>query len=611
MKHSLRLFIVLILLVMAGSVSSAFAQSTRFAFVNKERNLIYIHEGDQKDTLFLPIAASKFRAERIAVLGSTSDGKSLFIAGKIMFAAIGSGVQDSLVGFFRIPIPEHGKQLSMTQLLTEGKILREVNEEVTKILPLGVITPDNNHWYAIWGSSAPNNPSFTFYHGNFNESAKPDNSNVDTAIVTGQGAFEAGYHTSNVTCTEDGNMGMFVVVDQLLTDGLEKVKIVRWTPGSNPVFTDITSKFPSSVGSPDKAFAFAIRGIGPSSQAKMQMAVVTEPDNATITIYELQNLANPSFNNPKATISRSALPNGWDFFTGYTGNSGDVYSQAPQQGNGGDMMFNRDGSKVIFITRESPENELLRAESSAIFEYGLTSGQINLLYNDTKQQERQPIFVDGTGIIPVAEQKLQITPSSLDMGTVLADGQTSSTKRFTIKNIGTIPATISEISMVATPAWVGFSNSLGLSAPYAFTLAPEAEAWFDLTFMPEGGGSSSANIVIKWSADSSRTIVATGSGKEVGGGSVARDYREVFTFSVAPNPVHGAAVISLKGVETSNASLELVDATGRSVWSASSKLNAGATSTFDLNAQNLAAGSYFLIVRANDVQAMSQVVITK
>jgi hypothetical protein len=609
MKHSLRLFIVLILLVMAGSVSSAFAQSTRFAFVNKERNLIYIHEGDQKDTLFLPIAASKFRAERIAVLGSTSDGKSLFIAGKIMFAAIGSGVQDSLVGFFRIPIPEHGKQLSMTQLLTEGKILREVNEEVTKILPLGVITPDNNHWYAIWGSSAPNNPSFTFYHGNFNESAKPDNSNVDTAIVTGQGAFEAGYHTSNVTCTEDGNMGMFVVVDQLLTDGLEKVKIVRWTPGSNPVFTDITSKFPSSVGSPDKAFAFAIRGIGPSSQAKMQMAVVTEPDNATITIYELQNLANPSFNNPKATISRSALPNGWDFFTGYTGNSGDVYSQAPQQGNGGDMMFNRDGSKVIFITRESPENELLRAESSAIFEYGLTSGQINLLYNDTKQQERQPIFVDGTGIIPEPEQIIEVTPASLDFGTVMVPN--SKTMQFTITNVGTVEANITNVTLGPNADYKITADPAGGVAPYAFKLAPGGAGVFDVTFTPAAKGTSSSSFSVSWGTDKSVTRTITGAGDVQGGGSVARDYREVFTFSVAPNPVHGAAVISLKGVETSNASLELVDATGRSVWSAASKLNAGATSTFDLNAQNLAAGSYFLIVRANDVQAMSQVVITK
>src|SRR6476661_5404183 len=99
MKHSLRLFSLLILLVMAGTVSSAFAQSTRFAFVNKERNLIYIHEGDQKDTLFLPVPAQKFRAERIAVLGSSSDGKSLLVGGKIMYAAIGSNLQDSVVGF--------------------------------------------------------------------------------------------------------------------------------------------------------------------------------------------------------------------------------------------------------------------------------------------------------------------------------------------------------------------------------------------------------------------------------------------------------------------------------------------------------------------------------
>src|SRR5687767_13014302 len=65
MKHSLRFF-SLLLLVIAGSLSSAFAQtSTRFAYVNKERNLIYIHEGEQRDTLFLPNAAQKFGASRL------------------------------------------------------------------------------------------------------------------------------------------------------------------------------------------------------------------------------------------------------------------------------------------------------------------------------------------------------------------------------------------------------------------------------------------------------------------------------------------------------------------------------------------------------------------
>lgn len=571
--------------------------------------MIYIHEGDQKDTLFQPIPAQKFRAERIAVLGSTSDGKSLLVGGKIMFAAIGSGVQDSLVGFFRIPVPEHGKPLTMTQLLTEGKILREVNEEVTKILPLGVITPDNNHWYAYWMSSAPNNPDFKIYHGNFNENANSTNSNVDSAVVSGPQAFEAGYHTSNLTCTEDGNMAMFVVIDGLLTDGLEKGKIVRWTPGGTPTMTDITAKFPSSVGSPDKGFAFAVRGIGPVSAAKMQMAFVTEPDNATITIYELQNLSNPSLNTPKATISRLALPSGLDFFTGYTGNEGDVYSQAPQQGNGGDMMFNRDGSKVIFVTRESPEDQTIRPQSSAIYEYDLAGGQINLLWNDVTKEERQPIFVDGTGIIPEPEQLITVTPGSLDFGTVNIGS--NSTKRVTITNTGTIDANITEVVLGPIAEFAITANSLSLSAPYAFTLAPAASAWFDVTYTPVVAGSPTSGFTVNWAADKTTTISITGTGKTTGGGSVARDYREVFAFSVSPNPAKSAAVVTLKGVETSNVSLELVDATGRAVWRASSKLNAGSTSTFDMNAQNLAAGSYFLIVRAADVQAIGQVVITK
>jgi hypothetical protein len=615
MKHSLRLFSVLILLVIAGSVSSAFAQSTRFAFVNKERNLIYIHEGEQKDTLFLPVPAQKFRAERLAVLGSTADGKSLLVGGQIYYAAVGSGAQAMVQGFFRIPIPEHGKQLDFTTLITQGKILRQVYENTTKILPLGVITPDGQRWFGTWMSAAPNNPSFKVYHGRFDQNG--DMTNTDSAEVTGADAFDAGYHMSNLTTTEDGVKLLFVVVDKLTSGGQNRARIGRWVPGTPVAFTgdQLTAQFKSIVGGaaaiPDLAFGFAVRGIGTTDNAKMQLAVATQANNDEITIYEIQNVANPtlSSNQIKGTINRAILPSDLNFFTGWTPNEDDVYSEAPQLGNGGDMMFSRDGQNVIFVVREWPEQHTIRPAASAIYEYGLTSGQVNLLWNDVTKEERQPIFVDGTGIIPLAEQKLQITPSSLQMGTVVIDGSTKATQRFTIKNVGTVDASVTEVSMFSTPAFTFGANSLGATAPYAFTLAPEQEAWFDVNFMPESAGATTANITVKWSTDSSRTFTATGTGQTQG--SVARDYREVFTFSVAPNPVQNAATISLKGVETSNVALELVDATGRTVWSATSKLTAGSTSTFDLNAQNLAAGSYFLVVRAADVQGVSQVVITK
>ncbi len=615
MKHPLRLFSVLILLVMAGSVSSAFAQSTRFAFVNKERTLIFIHEGDQKDTLFLPVPAQKFRAERIAVLGSTSDGKSLLVAGQIYYAAIGSGAQAMVQGFFRIPIPEHGKQLDYTTLLTQGKILRQVYEDATKILPLGVITPDGQRWFGTWMSSAPNNPAFTVYHGRFDQNG--DLTTTDSAVVTGAAAFDAGYHMSNLTTTEDGVKLLFVVVDKLTSGGLNRARIGRWVPGEEVAFTgdgSLTAQMNSVIGGSapvtDKAFGFAVRGVGSTDAAKLQFAVVTQSNNDEIKIYEIQNVANPVLNANfvKGTITRSALPGNLDFFTGYTGNNGDVYSEAPQQGNGGDMMFSRDGSKLIFVTREFPEDVTIRPQSSAIFEYGLNSGEINLLYNDEAREERQPIFVDGTGIIPEPEQVITVTPNTINFGTVLVPA--TKTNTFTITNTGTVDANITGVSLGSAPEFTITANSVGATAPYAFSLAPNATATFDVTFTPTVKGTTTSSFVVTWDTDKSLTQTITGTG-DLDAGSVARDYQEVFTFSVAPNPVQGAAVISLNGVETSNVSLELVDATGRAVWSASSKLNVGATSTFDLNAQNLAAGSYFLVVRAADVQAVGQVMITK
>ena len=614
MKHSLRILSVLLLLVITGSLSSAFAQSsTRFAFVNKERNLIYIHEGDQKDTLFLPIASQKFGASRLAVLGSAPDGKSLLVAGRIHFAAIGTGEQDSIQGFFRVPIPEHGKPLDSVTMFRDGRILRRVFENTTKVLPLGAITPDGNSWYGIWMSSAPNNPKFIMYHGNFNQNDIFGNL-TDTAFTEGADSFDGGYHMTNVTTTADGNMFIFAIIDKLQSGGLEIVRMVRWRPGSQPLLSDITNRIPD-LGleySPDKSTAFAIRGAGTADNPRLFMAVVTKPDDEEITIYELANLAQPSFGAAasRGTIYRASLPQNYDFFTGYTGNNDDVYAQAPQQGNGGDMMFNRDGSKVIFVTRSFIEDLNTRPQYSAIFEYDISGGSITELYNDVTKEERQPIFVDGTGILPEPPQVVTVTPSNITLPAAIYIGE-DTTLVFTIKNTGTVDASIKSVALGSSPGFAITSNSIGATAPYAFTLIPEQEATFTLTFTPTSVGNFNGTMTVSWSDDSSRTVSFSGRGANKPIESVERPYTEVFTLSVSPNPMTSASVVTLKGVETSNVSLELVDATGRAVWNATSKLNAGTESKFDLNAQELSAGSYFLIVRANDVVTMRQVVVTK
>jgi hypothetical protein len=202
---------------------------------------------------------------------------------------------------------------------------------------------------------------------------------------------------------------------------------------------------------------------------------------------------------------------------------------------------------------------------------------------------------------------LEITPVEMKFQNVMIGS--SKTLQLTVKNVGTIPAQIKSVTLGSLPEYTITANSQGVSAPYAFTLAENATATFDITFTPTVDGPTASDVTVQWNGDSSRTVVMRGRGEL--SGAVSRDYTEVFTFGITPNPVVAQSVITLKGVETSNASLELVDATGRSVWSASSKLTAGSSSTFELDAQNLAAGSYFLIVRAADVQAVRQVVVTK
>lgn len=611
MHHSIRPFCATILLVLAGLVSNSFAQDTRFAFVNKERTLIFVHEGEQRDTLFQPIPSLKFRAERLAVLGSTTDGKALMVGGKIFYAQPGSGQQTSVQGFFRIPLP-----FDPAKFLTDGRILRQVYENTTKILPLGVITSDNQRWYGVWMSAAPNNPSFKIYSGNFNENGTL--LNTDSAVVDGAAAMSGGYHMSNITTTEDGNKVMFVVLDKLTSFGLERARVARWNPkidGQTVAMSEdggLASQLRNvnQEGNVDKGFGFAVKGYGTSEIAKLRLAVMI--DTETINIYEMQNASNPTLNpnQIKGTLSRHSLPAGLTFFTGYTGNADDVYSEAPQQGNGGDMMFSRDGSKVIFVTHENPEDQNFRNQSSAIFELPIEGGNATLLWNDMAASERQPVFVDGTGIAPKPEQKLTVSSSIMMPDSILIGEDT--TVRFTITNTGEVAAEVTQVSLGSSMNYEISANSHGVTPPHAFTLTVEQpSAWFDVKFTPSAKAKYETTFTVRWSTDSVSTRTITGFGKPEPQDpkSVDRSYTEVFEISVSPNPLTTASVVTLKGVQNANASLELIDVNGRTVWSTSTKLNAGSTATFDLNANELSSGSYYLIVRAADVQTMRQVVV--
>lgn len=620
MKHLLVVRFCVILTTLISLATTISAQDTRFAYVTKERDRIFIKEGDQMDTLFNPVPAQKFRAERLAVLGSTKDGKALLVGGKIFFAAFGSGVQDSVVGFFKIPIP-----FNPASFLSEAKILHRVTENAAKILPLGTLTPDDQEWFGIWQSGGAGGSDFTIYHGKFDGTGNV----VTQKFPVNEDRLQNGYHLSNLTTSVDGKTLFFIAVDKLTSNptAVNRYRLVRWTPTHLQTQFVIGGDFGSSVYNllggttdhpSDEAFAFAIRSVqGADGLPRVHMALANEPNNQTITVYEIatQGGGLPKFNTPIASFSRSALPAGLDFFTGYTGNADDVYSEAPQQGNGGDMMFSRDGTKMIFVVHEDPENILIRNESSAIYQYDFSSGTMTELHNDILRQERQPIFVDGTGVVieePGVRGYVELSAQNFALGNIGVGKDT--TFRITITNPSDSVVQVDAVAIVQIlPGYEIVANEKGLSAPYSFELAQEQSTWFDVKFAPTGVGQYNGGFTVQFETDSTRAAFLSGSGVVVDVEAVQRSHKELFNLNIAPNPMRGNSTVTLTGVEPSEYRLRLMDVSGKVIHEQTGRFQSGERVSIGLNGESLglSAGSYILSIEADGVQATRQIVVVE
>ena len=91
--------------------------------------------------------------------------------------------------------------------------------------------------------------------------------------------------------------------------------------------------------------------------------------------------------------------------------------------------------------------------------------------------------------------------------------------------------------------------------------------------------------------------------------STSKAVAESSSLQVFPNPVQGGATLTLqlpavKGL----ASVQLLDALGRSTWQTQLELNSAATTTYTLSSVR-AAGMYVLLCRTADGQLFSRRVV--
>lgn len=640
MRRSLVLITIALCSIL--TYAESIAQDTtlaRIIYTNSERTAILAKTVSvtKVDTLFQ--SAGSVQVKNLAVLASTKDGNSLLIAGKAVFLNPINNALDSAWAIARIdaPFKNTGFFNPLTLTLGGAKILQVITttqsiDPFTKMLPLGVLTPDEKEWYATPLKMAPGQGQQWFFHGKFDGSGT-----VDSVYVRGVNADAAaigGYHMANLATSDDGQTMLAFVFDQCLTSDKPRAQLFRWKPttpnGSIAFLADKIQTIPNfrNGGNIDTCFGFLFRVV--PGQANPTAEIALAPNTTgDLTLYSFRWDAGASIALTASSqkILRSKLPNSLHFFTGITGSpltpDDDKEVITPEQGapngNGGDMMFSPDGSSVVFVTCRG--DDFATAAESGIYIYDLSKGTVTLVENDPLKMERQPVFTKS--VIhkfvppPYTVGTASLDKTSLDFGTHVDDGtdKTSMISTLTASNASEV---------IVTQATIGGADA----ANFSVTLSPSLPATvkghmtylFPVTFAPTAVKSYTATLTIHYidslrknENDSILTIQLTGSGKKPAGGVNAKA-PAAFDLSVIPNPFTQSTQITVTAEETGSTSLEVHDVLGKEIYSSRSlMLGVGEKFiyTLDANALHLSPGEYFVLVRSGGVEVSRKVIFVK
>jgi hypothetical protein len=649
MKRSLTLAIVILCSIFLTSTS--FAQDTilaRIVYTNNTRDAILAKTVgvNQVDTLFQ--SAGTVTLRNLAVLASTRDGKTILIGGKGVFMNPINNALDSAWAIARIdaPFKNTGFFNPITLTLGGAKILKIIfsdqsNNPFDRILPIGVLSPDEKSWYATPTKTSGGEQQW-FFHGNLDGSGT-----VDSIQVTGSYANSpdhTGYHMTNLITSDDasGSTMLCVVFDGI--SGINsRAQIFQWTPNvpsGSVAFqgVDITGALIQSTRPTltyvDSIFGYCLHNLGGGT---CELALLpTAKGDITFYTFPISGTIDNFGKNGNHAIARSVLPNGSDgkplrFFTGTTAAivppDHDVFtSQAGlfALGNGGDMMFNAAGDSVVFITSRS--DDYSTSQESGIYIYSFTSHTLTLVQNDPNAWERQPVFT-----APVVHKYVPPPPPPFVPGIAILD---STAINFGIDTIGNSPIQVSvdlkdtSASLIIIKSAVITNTNGGifsLISPTSFPInvQPRSSQVFLLRFTPTTIGQYSTSLVIHYTdtmrmnegkPDSILTLPLSGAVVKRTTGSVHTSAPSSFDLSIVPNPFSAITKITVTAREAGSSSLEIRDLLGKEIYSSKSfELGPGETYsyTFDASAMHLSPGSYFIIVRSHGEELTRQTIFVK
>lgn len=626
--------ILLVLLALMIS-SSAMAQlllpdTARIAFVNSDRTMILAKwVGGKLDTLIK--SSATITLKNLAVLGSTNNGKSLLIGGRILFTF--SLQKDSLEGFFRV---DSGFNLKPTDFynpsltpLTFGPItlLKRINlADVLKPLPLGTLTPNEQDWFGTWAKESNGATEVWFYHGKFDGTGT-----VDSVALLGSNHVLAGYHMTNITTTEDGQSMTVAIGDRILQDK-PRFQFITWKPSitgggvalQSGDLTPAIATFRPTTNA-DSSFGFSLRTIpGGGGFPTAEIGLIPNKTR-DLKYYSFRIQGTISLTDVGTGVPHTAIPDSIHMFTGQTGNPGnpddDKEVITPQQGgpfgNGGDIMFSQTGDSVVFVTCN--KDDYPTPIQSSIWLYNRTTNKSTFVYNDPTKMERQPIFMGHVRRAAPPAVYVAGTANFLqhnfDFGSVYTDS--TGTKATDLKTNSSHPVVIVSAAITGTGA---SSFSLVGAPTLPHTVNGNASQAYTVAFAPKSITTFDAQLVLHYKDslqrdDSTQIIDLHGVGvKRPVVGYVNTTAEKFFSMTLSPNPFNTSTEVRVSAIKTGAISLELINISGSSVYKSEVRaITTGEETNFhlDTKALNLAQGSYYLLLHTPDGDVMRKAMIVK
>jgi hypothetical protein len=326
------------------------------------------------------------------------------------------------------------------------------------------------------------------------------------------------------------------------------------------------------------------------------------------------------------------LPDSLHLYTGRTNNwtsiDDDKEVITPNQGgpfgNGGDVALSETGDSVVFVTCR--KDDYATNEQSSIWIHNMKTNQSYFVYNDPTKMERQPIFmghITRYTTPPAYVRGLgQLQTNSADLGSVYTDSITAQTK-FTVKATNGSRILITSIALSGT----GASAYSVVSPTIATPVVVNGGATQDIViaFKPTAVQQYDAVMTVKYrdsisisdgaAKDSILTATLTGKGAQrPSSGSVRAEAEAEFAMALVPNPFSSAGDVEVTAKNSGAVKLEVVDLTGRSLYSSESRyLASGEKTVFTLDAKHLSLvpGSYYILLHTPAGDVMRKAIVTR